>query len=57
MLDPVEQDEITQDQNGSIYPQPKSIFDNFEESFNAIELHGDELIADYDKWLMENNNG
>ena len=32
MRDQVEQDEITQDQNGSIYPQP-SIFDHFEETF------------------------
>ena len=32
MRDQVEQDEITQDQNGSIYPQPKpSIFDHFDE--------------------------
>ena len=36
MKDSVTQDEITQDQNGSIYPQP-SIFDHFEETFRELE--------------------
>ena len=37
--DQIEQNEIDFDQNGSIYPQPKSIFHHFDEEFQKL---GDE---------------
>jgi hypothetical protein len=52
MRDQIEQDEITMDQNGSIYPQPK-LESVFLDSVDDGLLHGDDLIADYDNWLLE----
>ena len=57
MKDRVEQDELDYDtQQGQWKP---SIFDHFDDNFNALdanELHGAELVADFDKWCKENNN-
>jgi hypothetical protein len=51
--DQIEQNEIDFDQNGSIYPQPKSIFDHFEDDPFENMLHGKELVADFDRFVKE----